>query len=360
MSTEPDFRHSHTWQELRSQSHIWREWGKERDIESCRGWLKDHGPTEIWLSGAGSSAFIGDIIAAHEHCYGRSGIRSVPSTDIVGAPAMLSNPNLGAVVSFGRSGNSTETIGVPDALQVMAPQVAQLNITCNPNGALAKQSGALNQRVVCLPSETHDRGFTMTSSFSTMLLTCLAITSSEVHGDAFDRLAKIFDSVFNDFEQDTMAAPTPARLVFLGSGPLQFAAREAALKVMELTAGKIPTLWDSYLGFRHGPKSFVDDDTAFVCFRSANPHTQKYESDLLAELQGQFPGNRITTLGPEAEIGFGGSLQDAWMAPIHVCYAQILGVVLSSRFNLNIDDPFEGKGTLTRVVSGFRLHEISR
>ncbi|XNM79562.1 SIS domain-containing protein [Escherichia coli] len=63
------------------------------------------------------------------------------------------------------------------------------------------------------------------------------------------------------------------RIVYLGSGGLQGAARQSALKVLELTAGKLAAFYDSPTGFRHGPKSLVDDETLVVVFVSSHPYT---------------------------------------------------------------------------------------
>ena len=55
------------------------------------------------------------------------------------------------------------------------------------------------------------------------------------------------------------------RIIYLGSGSLEGLAREAQLKILELTAGKIVTAFDSPLGFRHGPKSFVNEKSLVLC-----------------------------------------------------------------------------------------------
>jgi tagatose-6-phosphate ketose/aldose isomerase len=121
---------------------------------------------------------------------------------------------------------------------------------------------------------------------------------------------------------------------------------------MELSAGQIPALWDSTLGFRHGPKSFVTDGTDIWVFRSNDPHAAQYDNDLVAELRSQFPSSTITL------SAFDTSLSDGWTAPLHVARAQVLAVVWSNALGLHVDDPFAGKGTLSRVVSGVRIHEV--
>ena len=51
------------------------------------------------------------------------------------------------------------------------------------------------------------------------------------------------------------------RLVVLGAGCLEGTAREAALKCLELTAGRVVAIHDTPLGFRHGPKIVIGEST---------------------------------------------------------------------------------------------------
>ena len=77
---------------------------------------------------------------------------------------------------------------------------------------------------------------------------------------------------------------SPKRIVYGKRRPAG-AARESALKVLELTAGKLAAFYDSPTGFRHGPKSLVDNETLVVVFISSHPYTRQYDLDLLAELR---------------------------------------------------------------------------
>ena len=148
----------------------------------------------------------------------------------------------------------------------------------------------------------------------------------------------------------------PRRIVFTGTGALQYAAREAALKVMELTGGEIAAIWDTSLGFRHGPKSFVLPGTDLVLFRSSNPYAGRYDDDLAAELAAQFPDARRIVVGPSGEVDTG-RREDIWNVPLYVLWAQVTGTVWSARKGFDPDDPFKGRGTLTRVVSGVTLYD---
>lgn len=345
-----------TWREIQAQPTIWAAWGAQLDVAGLRSWIDAQIVDEVWFCGAGSSAYIGEMaVAALE---GGPRLRAVATTDLVTRPWAYLTGRKPLVVSFGRSGNSAETLGVLDALDALAPDAPRLNITCNSTSALATRA-ARDQRVVVLPDATHDAGFAMTSSFSTMLLTALALFDRSVAiGEVSARLETLSDDLIRllpKFETFAKAARRPDRVVFVGSGPLTHAAREAALKVMELAAGQIPALWDSTLGFRHGPKSFVRGATDLWVFGSDDAHTAQYDTDLVAELRAQFPGSVTTLVGPGGDVAVptGG-----WGIILPVVLAQVMAVVWSDALGLPVDDPFAGQGTLSRVVSGVRLYPV--
>jgi tagatose-6-phosphate ketose/aldose isomerase len=348
-----------TWREIHGQPTIWSDWSHALPVADLRSWIAAQGVEEIWFCGAGTSAYIGDMIVAGLEGKPGPRLRSVPTTDIVSRPQAFLTGRKPLIVSFGRSGNSTETIGTLDALDALAPRAPRLNITCNPKGALALRSAPGPQSVILLPEATHDAGFAMTSSFSTMLYTALAIFDN---GDTAPRIADAatqLTTLLPTFATFATAAPPPERIVFLGTGPLAFAARESALKVMELTAGAIPALWDSTLGFRHGPKSFVQGKTDIILLTSPETPASLYEADLAAELRQQFPTARITTIGPGADIPVAMPHGALWGAPLSIALAQILAVTWSAALGFAVDDPFAGQGTLSRVVTGVRLHPVT-
>ncbi len=347
-----------TWREIQSQPAIWADWAGSAALAAAAAWVAAQDAAEVWFTGAGSSAYIGEMVVAGLEGQGGPSLRAVATTDLVARPAAYLNGRRPLVVSFGRSGNSAESLGTLDALDVLAPDAPRLNITCNGDSALARRTGPTGHALV-LPAATHDAGFAMTSSLTTMLLSALAIFDRS--GGQPEKVAAAASEarvLLPRLEQAALAAPVPQRIVFVGSGPLAFAARESALKVMELTAGQVPALWDSSLGFRHGPKSFVRGDTAIVVLTSPDQPAASYDADLADELRRQFPAARVTTLGPGGDLPVAMPDGAAWGAPLAILYAQLLAVVWSAALGLNVDDPFAGQGTLSRVVSGVRLYPV--
>ncbi|MCX7300305.1 MAG: SIS domain-containing protein [Rhodobacterales bacterium] len=358
-----DLSHWATWREIHAQPAIWSDWSHTLPIADLRDWIAAQPTGEFWFCGAGTSAYIGDMLVAGLEKKRHPRFRSVPTTDIVSRPRTYLSGRSPLIVSFGRSGNSTETIGTLDAIDALAPKSPRLNITCNPEGALATRPAPDSQQVVLLPEATHDTGFAMTSSFSTMLYTALALFDTTTPApEAATRLreaASQLSALLPQMATFAEAAPPPERIVFLGTGALAFAARESALKVMELTAGAVPALWDSTLGFRHGPKSFVRGKTDIILLTSPDTPANLYEADLAAELRQQFPTARITTIGPGGDISLPMPHGPLWSAPLAIALAQILAVTWSAALGFAVDDPFAGQGTLSRVVTGVRLHPVT-
>jgi tagatose-6-phosphate ketose/aldose isomerase len=354
---------SQTWKEIAAQPQIWSQWGPPlaKRAAEIRDWIARLQIEEIVFAGAGSSAFIGDILSFAAS--GRPRLRAIPTTDLVSCPfeGLRDDPRL-LVAQFGRSGDSSESVGALDLLDSLFPRAQRLNITCNPRGALATERavGPGAQQVIVLPSATHDSGFAMTSSFTTMLLSAMACLDPEV--DVAARLEGLSQRAAALIKALVQRTPTrPDRAVFLGSGALKGVARECALKVLELTAGQTVTCWDSTLGFRHGPKSVINGKDLVVAMIHPNPLTARYDADVAAEIRSQFPVATVLTLGGAGADIVVGEVSDArWDAALYVLAAQVWATAWSGALGLNIDNPFVDKGNLSRVVSGVTLYPVSQ
>jgi fructoselysine-6-P-deglycase FrlB-like protein len=360
-----------TFREAMSQPALWRSWAKDlaSHADAVSKWVQSRAYDEIWFCGAGTSAFIGETLATYLNSRpGPAKYRAIPTTDLVSSPRNYIRSGVRPlVVSFGRSGDSPETVGALDLLDAHAPEADRLNFTCNSLGALATRTspGPGKHRVVLLPSEADDQGFAMTSSYSTMLLSALACLDDRPPlplAEAMVRLAAAAEAVLAgslELAQGASAAP-PSRAVFLGSGVLLGAARESALKVLELSAGLIPTSWDSTLGFRHGPKAVVDNKTRVHVMISNDPQTRRYDMDAANEIKTQFGPRSVVTLGSDkgkVDLHVPVVGNDAWSSVLFVVVAQIQAIAWSDTLHLNIDNPFT-TNNLTRVVKGVALYPL--
>ena len=341
--------------------------GQRGSIEAFLAPLLAKPDLRIMLAGAGTSAFIGECLAATlTRGTGRC-VEAVATTDIVSAPDLyLKSDTPTLVVSFGRSGNSPESIAAVELVDARVSDAHHLIITCNANGALAKRAGN-DAYVVTLPEATHDRGFAMTSSFSAMMYAALAIFSGIQGCDA--RIEPIAEAVAGALEtvelrMAKLAAREFRRVVYLGSGPFQGLAREAALKLLELTDGATATMFDSTLGFRHGPKTFVNRDTLIVVFVSNDPLTRAYDRDMIEELRKDDVAGAVLVVSAQGEIGDTiavrglESAADSDLLFPYIIPAQLFALHASLDRGLTPDTPNKA-GTVNRVVQGVRIYSTA-
>ncbi|ECO0584768.1 SIS domain-containing protein [Salmonella enterica subsp. diarizonae] len=325
----------------------------------------------IVLTGAGTSAFIGEIIAPWLASQTGKNICAIPTTDLVTNPMDYLNPaHPLLLVSFARSGNSPESVAAVELANHFVPECYHLSITCNEAGSLYQNAvGNDNAFALLMPAETHDRGFAMTSSITTMMASCLAVfvpemINSRTFRDVADRCQAILNSL-GDFNHGVFGSEPWKRIVYLGSGGLQGAARESSLKVLELTAGKLAAFYDSPTGFRHGPKSLVDSETLIVVYISSHPYTRQYDLDLLAELRRDRQAMRVVAIAAESDavIDAGPHIllppsrffNDIEQAFCFLMYAQVFALTQSISVGNTPDTP-SASGTVNRVVQGVVIH----
>ncbi|MEX9234099.1 AgaS family sugar isomerase [Citrobacter werkmanii] len=367
-----------TWteEEIRQQSASWIRSLANIDnirsaIDSFLAPLLRKNDLRIVLTGAGTSAFIGDIIAPWLASQTGKNISAVPTTDLVTNPMDYLNPaHPLLLVSFARSGNSPESVAAVELANQFVPECYHLPITCNEAGSLYQNAVASdNAFALLMPAETHDRGFAMTSSITTMMASCLAVfapqkINSQTFRDVADRCQTILTSL-GDFSDGVFGNAPWKRIVYLGSGGLQGAARESALKVLELTAGKLAAFYDSPTGFRHGPKSLVDNETLVVVFVSSHPYTRQYDLDLLAELRRDRQALRVVAIaaqtddvieaGPHILLPPARTFIDMELAFCFLIYAQVFALTQSISIGNTPDTP-SASGTVNRVVQGVVIH----
>ena len=157
-----------------------------------------------------------------------------------------------------------------------------------------------------------------------------------------------------------------SKACFVGSGVLRAVGLESALKLLELTAGKITTVSESTLGLRHGPMSALDQNTVFVSFLSQDLHRRKYELDLIEEVRRKRLVKLLVVVAPESANQLDGladyvlslntpDLADEYRAPVDVILAQLLGLFCSLRLGLQPDCP-SPNGAISRVVSHVNIY----
>jgi tagatose-6-phosphate ketose/aldose isomerase len=330
--------------------------------------VADNPLARVILTGAGTSSYIGQCLAPVLDGQIAARVDAVPTTDIVSNPHLyLTADQPLLLVSFGRSGNSPESIQAVTLAESLVKDVRHLVVTCNRDGALS--TARLRQvTTLLLPEETHDVSFAMTSSFTCMMYATLVTFSKP---GAFDgrvgAIAQSMRRVLQDARHlaQELARNEHDRVVYLGSGPFQGLAREATLKLGELTNGAIATCFDSPLGFRHGPKTFINQRTLVVVFVSNDPLARKYDHDLLDELRRDARAARVIEVTARPRGAGHDTLAVPGMADAadvellwpYIAFAQLYAFHQSRTLGLSPDNPNK-EGTVNRVVQGVRLHPL--
>ena len=330
---------------------------------------------DIVLTGAGTSEFVGNSLYHALNKKYNFKVKSYASTDIVPNPEdTLSRTKPTLLVNFGRSGNSPESVGSVEAAEVVCENIFHLFVTCNCEGALSKLADKHdNCFALNLTPETHDKSFAMTSSYSNMYLaTYLALNLDRLEEitAAVEKICAAGENFLNN--QYAEVAKIVAefdfdRIVYLGNIALKGVAQESALKMLELTAGKVATMYDSQLGFRHGPKSIINDSTLTVAYLSDDAYRRQYELDLIKEMAGQRKGNKIAVVYNRAcegieeladytiRIDVGSDMENIMLGLDYIMFAQTLAVMKSLSMGITPDNPCP-TGEVNRVVKGVILY----
>ena len=356
-----------TAREIQQQPALWLQLAQQHqqfaaELEAFLAPMLALPHLRIIFTGAGTSAYIGQALAAHiQQQLPLAGQRAeaISSTDLVSHPQLYLTDNVPTLlVSYGRSGNSPESIAAIQLADQLLTDCRHLLISCNAKGqmALYAQQHPQRSQLYLMPPEAHDQSFAMTSSFSCMYLATLLSFSPD--NSALEQVIALAQHILQHklAAIQTQAQQPCQRMVFLGSGPLKAIAQEAALKYLELTAGKILSSFETPLGFRHGPKSLVDSSTQILVLQSSSSYSQQYDRDLFAELQRDNQALSLNSLQQQALLD-GQPLADVWLGLPFVLWCQALAFYKALQLNISPDNPCPG-GQVNRVVQGVTLYPL--
>ncbi|HID39000.1 MAG TPA: SIS domain-containing protein [Calditrichaeota bacterium] len=367
-----------TAREIARQPFVWQK-TKTLFIErlpQITSFLNDIFPLnglDIILTGAGTSAFIGDVLQGPMQKLTGKTVQAVATTDMVTHPHLYLKENQPTLlISFARSGNSPESRKSVQLANQLCRHIYHFIITCNTDGDLAKNASGKNTFVFFLPPEADDQSLAMTSSFTSMLLTGMFVAAyNELDNftKEFDKLIQYASVILDDYLDALKKAAQLdfERAVFLGSGLFQGIARESHLKLQELSDGKVICKYDTFLGFRHGPKAVINEKTLLTFLFSNDSYVRLYEMDLVNDVNNGEKGMfRIGVMEDDIDVDLdlkiilnrdkkGELIRECLLTVVSVLPAQIIGFFKSLHLGLKPDAPSES-GTITRVVRGVRLY----
>ena len=370
-----------TTREIYQQPDVWQEAFEayQEKREEIAAFLQDiaakHDYIKVILTGAGTSAYVGDTLVPYfKEVYDERkwNFNAIATTDIVANPQTYLKKEVPTVlVSFARSGNSPESVATVDLAKALVDELYQVTITCAAEGELALQAHGDDRNLLLLqPAASNDAGFAMTSSFTSMMLTALLVfdpTEFAVKAERFEVISSLARKVLDNVaDVKELVDLDFNRVIYLGAGPFFGLAHEAQLKILELTAGQVATMYESPVGFRHGPKSLINEDTVVLVFGTTTDYTRKYDLDLVREVAGDQIARRVVLLSDrafglenvkEVALGCGGVLNDVYRVFPYIVYGQLFALLTSLKVGNRPDTP-SPTGTVNRVVQGVIIHEF--
>lgn len=372
-----------TTREIYQQPDVWEDafqtYTEKR--EEIAAFLQEiaekHDYIKVILTGAGTSAYVGDTLVPYfKEVYDERkwNFNAIATTDIVANPQIYLKKDVATVlVSFARSGNSPESVATVDLAKSLVDDLYQVTITCAAEGKLALQAHGDDRNLLLLqPVPSNDAGFAMTSSFTSMMLTTLLVfdpTEFAVKAERFEVLVRLARKVLDNVaDVKELVDLDFNRVIYLGAGPFFGLSHEAQLKILELTAGQVATMYESPVGFRHGPKSLINDQTIVLIFGSTRDYTRQYDLDLVREVAGDKIARRVVLLSDQAfdlenvkevVLGCGGVLTDIYRVFPYIVYGQLFALLTSLKVKNKPDTP-SPTGTVNRVVQGVIIHEFKK
>lgn len=377
---------TNTTKEIRQQPQVWQELitglrDRKNELDQfINSIYTKHDQVRVVFTGAGTSAFIGDILAPELSKQADDKVRfeAIPTTDIVSNPtAYLTQEIPTILVSFARSGNSPESLASVSLGEQLVDDFYQVVVTCNAEGGLAKNIEQDEKAITILtPDAAHDQGLAMTSSFTCMMIAAYTLFTKDGFADGpikqiIDN-AEVFSERVGD-EADDILQKDFNRIAYLGSGSLAQLSHEASLKMLELTAGNVVSMFESSLGFRHGPKSILNDASVVVLFLSQDAYTRKYDMDMLRELSGEAADIKVVAVTDQKDeaveeladqtvvVNQGAQpfTSDFHLAFQYIMLAQVLAVKKSLALDITPDNP-SPTGAINRVVQGVTIHSFNQ
>ena len=348
------YARSETYNEILSQGEVWQS-GLQELTQGGFGenMLRSNNRKTSWLFvGCGTSFYLADAAATSWTLLTGELARAVPGSEILLYPA-LTRPeaaNLRAVV-ISRSGRTSEAVRAARVLR-KEMQMPTIGITCAEKSELEAECDS-----TLVLKAADEKSTVMTRSFTSMLISLQWMAARRAGNAEFCNSLEVMATQFATrirFLAEYMEAFVEQRAfedyIFLGQGPFHGIAREAALKVMEMSCSYSQSFHT--LEFRHGPKAIVTPKTALTLF--VGQTGQQPEVEVLEEMK-DLGGVTITVCNNAnekirkasdlvLELNLPGD-ELALLAP-HIVPSQLMGFFTGVSKGLNPDQP----KNLTRVV----------
>jgi glucosamine--fructose-6-phosphate aminotransferase (isomerizing) len=276
---------SDTWNETLSQGIVWQSVLRElQQSGSAEKILGNANRKTTWLFvGCGTSFYLAESSAATWTLLTGEETRAVPGSEVLLYPKLMQfGGNDFRAVVISRSGQTSEAVRAARVLKRQM-HIPTVGITCAQNTPLEAECDS-----TLVLRSADEKSTVMTRSFTSMLISLQYVAAHHAGNSAFIQslktMAEQFSGRIRSLSQelhDFGAAKVFEDYVFLGQGPFYGVAREAALKVMEMSCSYSQAFHT--LEFRHGPKAIVTPQACLMFFLSQT--SQQTESEVLVEMK---------------------------------------------------------------------------
>jgi glutamine---fructose-6-phosphate transaminase (isomerizing) len=337
---------THTWSEITSQYEaLSKTFEVMENVQFSN--LDAHQITVF--TGCGTSFYLAHSAAKYfQKTTGRMAV-AVPASEIfMDWSSVFSNEQSYQLIAISRSGTTSEVVKAVEFVKENS-NIQTLAITCGKESKMAKiahQSIILNY--------IQEKSVVMTQSFSNMLfalqLYAVKIAGNDQKKQSLKQVPELSAKLLKDKEilKSLTANKDLNRYVFLGSNVFNGIAKEATLKLKEMTQTECESY--SNLEFRHGPISIVDENTVVVVLSS--DASEKYDKSLAYDIQEK--GGVVVVFAKEnAQIDgdltvlIPSDLNSEELAVVYMPHLQLLAYYKAIALGLNPDQP----RNLTQVVT---------
>ncbi|MCG8347346.1 MAG: SIS domain-containing protein [Chloroflexales bacterium] len=253
----------HTFNEIMSQPSVWQATLEELSPQLdplAQLWAEEQFE-QVIFTGCGSPYYLALTGAALFQSLTKIPSQAYPASEIVLFPDMVFTPYKKILlIAISRSGETTETIEAVEEFQRRGYSHV-LSITCHADTRLTRTT-----QHALVARHAHEHSIAQTRSFSSMAVLVLALAElvSRANTDltplvpAVDQLLTTYQGLARHYGEATHIE----RFFFLGSGPQHGIAREAMLKMKEMSLAYSEAYHT--LEFRHGPMSMVNEHTLVI------------------------------------------------------------------------------------------------
>lgn len=343
----------YTLPEILSQPAAWLSSQREvaADPEFLAVSMRLRSAPEVLFVGCGSSFYLAEAAAAAWTLLSGQRTRTLPASEILLFPELSQLKVKGIqVVVISRSGQTSEAIRAAEFLTKKG--IPTFGITC----VLLSELSKVCDLTIALPA-ADEKSMVMTRSFTSMLLAIIQLAAPQGTGQSLvpsfagisSALAGRIDSL-NQKVETFVSIHDFADYIYLAQGPLFPIAREAALKMTEMSCSYAQPYHT--LEFRHGPKSIVAPETCITFLLSESG--MQAESEVLVEMK-ELGGTivAVSNRAPEdvrqaADLLFEleADVRELAFAAPFLVLPQLLGFHAGVKKGFNPDEP----KNLSRVV----------